>query len=365
MKSSATKVLERLRAQWPDETDALLIMEPNNRRYLSSFTGTAGLLLVTPNQSILVTDFRYWEQAQQQSPEWQIYRQQGSWLKALQEVLTKSNWKNIAIEYNYITLTQQELLTKALPDRNLLNQSSLIEIMRSVKDEAEQEKIARAVALADRGFEHILTYVQKRFRGSEGEVREKEIALELEFFLRKEGAEGIAFDFIVASGERSALPHGVATDKALQEGEFVTIDFGCRLDGYCSDTTRTFFLGKPTEEHQKVYRTVLQAQQEALEVLGPGKIGSDLDQVAREIIEKAGYGSYFGHGLGHGVGLVVHEKPQLSPSSDDILQVGQVVTVEPGIYIPQWGGVRIEDMVIITDSGCRNLTKAPKELICL
>ncbi|QGG46567.1 aminopeptidase P family protein [Heliorestis convoluta] len=356
---SATTALEKLRAHWPDQTDALLVMEPHNRRYLAGFTGTAGFLLITRQEEIVVTDFRYWEQAQQQSPQWKLYRQQGPWVKALQEIVTPSGWKNIALEYNHINLAQKEILTKALPDVTWTNQEGLLERIRSVKDIAEQEKVARAVALADQGYEHILAYMKERFRSSIP-LTEKEVALELEFYLRKEGAEGIAFDFIVASGLRSALPHGVATDKVIEAGELVTIDFGCRLDGYCSDTTRTFVMAKATEEQQKVYRTVLEAQQRALDFIGPGRKGSEVDAVARDSITKAGYGDYFGHGLGHGVGLVVHEKPQLSPSSKDILEVGQVVTIEPGIYIPHWGGVRIEDMVIITEEGCRNLTSAPK-----
>lgn len=350
--------LDRLRSNWDDGIDAYLIMQPENRRYLSAFTGSAGFLLISNNHEILAADFRYWEQVRQQSPEWELFQQKGQWVESLQEIVAGHGWRTVALEAESITLQQKQKLEEQIPQVSWVSFAGKVEKLRSVKDEQELEAIAQAVALADLGFQHILGYIRPG-------ISEREIALELEFYLRKNGAQGISFEFIVASGCRSSLPHGVASEKILQKGEFVTIDYGCVLNGYCSDTTRTIVLGHPNDEQKQVYGTVLEAQKFALDAVAPGKAGKDVDRLAREVIERAGYGDKFGHGLGHGVGLVVHENPRLSASSEDILEPGHVVTIEPGIYIPKWGGVRIEDMVIVTNDGCRNLTTAPKDLIIL
>lgn len=194
-------------------------------------------------------------------------------------------------------------------------------------------------------------------------MKEKEVALELEMFMKKQGASAISFDIIVASGLRSALPHGRASDKVIENGDFVTMDFGCVFNGYCSDMTRTVVMGKASDKHKKVYETVLRAQEAALEAIKPGISGKEADKVARDIITGEGFGEYFGHGLGHGVGLEVHEAPRLAPIGEKILEKNMVVTDEPGIYIPEFGGVRIEDLIVVTDNGCERLSTSPKKLI--
>ncbi|MTV49347.1 M24 family metallopeptidase [Heliobacillus mobilis] len=350
--------VDRLRAAWDDGVDVYLIQQPENRRYLSGFTGSAGFLIVSPEKKWIVTDFRYWEQARLQSTDWTLHQQQGAWTEALKELAAEQRWRTIAIEAAYVTVEQKEKLEKAFPTVDWVYQSGKIDQLRVRKDSAEQDAIARSASLADRGFEHILGVMRPG-------MTERDVALELEFFLRRQGAQGTSFEFIVASGERSALPHGVASEKVIEKGELLTLDFGCILDGYCSDMTRTVLFGQPTTEQRRVYDIVLEAQEKALSAIAAGKNGRDIDRLARQVIEQAGYGDHFGHGLGHGVGLVVHENPRLSPSSSDILETGQAVTVEPGIYVPGWGGVRIEDLVIVTDGGCRNLTSSPKELCVL
>ncbi|MBM7867910.1 M24 family metallopeptidase [Heliobacterium gestii] len=359
MTGSVQPRLAQLRQRWDGAIDALLILSPENRRYLSGFTGTAGFLLVDREGQWLATDFRYWEQAAQQAPQWTLLRQRGAWTETLQEAVADRGWRNIAVESDVVTLEQQQKLEKVLPDIQWVSRKGMVESLRVVKDQAEQAAITGAAALADRGFQHILGWMKPG-------MTERDVALELEFFLRREGAQAVSFEFIVASGQRSALPHGVASDKVIEAGDLLTLDFGCILDGYCSDMTRTVVFGRPTAEQRKVYDTVLEAQERALAAIAPGKSGRAIDRIARDVIEQAGYGERFGHGLGHGVGLVVHENPRLSTLSEDILEPGHVVTVEPGIYIPGWGGVRIEDLVIVTADGNRNLTSSPKkELLIL
>ncbi|MDD2421068.1 MAG: Xaa-Pro peptidase family protein [Heliobacteriaceae bacterium] len=350
--------VERLREQMAGDEDAFLIMQPENRRYLTGFTGSAGFLLVSREQCLLATDFRYWEQARRQSPDWELVPQQGSWVTCLREIVAARGWNRIALEADFITVHQQQALTAALPQVEWVPVTGRVEKLRVVKAPEELAAISRAVALADVGFQYILDAIRPG-------VTEREVALELEFFLRRLGSEGIPFEFIVASGHRAALPHGQASEKVLAQGDFLILDFGCIKGGYCSDMTRTVMVGQPTPEQREIYAVVRAAQEAALAVLAPGKSGGEVDQVAREVIKQAGYGEYFGHGLGHGVGLAVHEDPRLAPGENDLLAPGQVVTVEPGIYLPGRGGVRIEDLVIITKDGCRVLTGAPKELLVL
>jgi len=241
----------------------------------------------------------------------------------------------------------------------LKSTTGLVKKIRMIKDEAEIDKIREAVRITDVAFNHIRDYIKV------GSI-ERDIALELEFFMKKEGASKNAFDFIVASGKRSALPHGVASTKQLEEGDFLTMDFGTVYQGYHSDMTRTVVVGKqPDKKQEEIYQTVLKAQQKATEVVKAGVKGSEVDKVARDIITKAGYGDYFGHGLGHSLGLEIHENPRLSPRDDTKLESGMVVTVEPGIYLPDWSGVRIEDTVVVREDGCEVLTSSPKELLVI
>jgi Xaa-Pro aminopeptidase len=249
-------------------------------------------------------------------------------------------------------------LKEALPQAELVPQSKLVLELRSIKDANELEKIRQAIKLADDAFAHMLHFV-------EAGQTEEEISLELEFTMRREGASGGSFDFIVASGLRSSMPHGVASSKKVEVGDLLTMDYGAIFQGYCSDITRTLCFGEPTEKQQEIYEIVLRAQKAGIAALKPGIPGKEVDAVARQVITDAGYGDCFGHGLGHSVGLAIHEGPNLNLREERILQPGMVITIEPGIYIPDWGGVRIEDMAVITENGCEVLTQAPKEFIII
>jgi len=230
--------------------------------------------------------------------------------------------------------------------------------LRMIKDETELNIMREAAALSDRAFMHIISYLKPG-------MAERDVALELEWFMRNNGATGCAFEIIVASGERSALPHGIASERLIQANDWIILDFGAKYKGYCSDMTRMVMMGKPTAKQQDMYNIVLEAQCYTLAHLRPGMTGCEADALARNIITRYGYGAQFGHSTGHGLGLEVHEYPSLSSQSDIVLRAGMVVTVEPGIYLPHWGGVRIEDDVIITDDGIEVITKTTKQLFIL
>ncbi len=268
------------------------------------------------------------------------------------------SWKNpvVGLESSFVSLKLYEKFKDLLPTATFKNTENLIESLSVRKDPLEISKIRKAVRIADKAFSEILKMLKPG-------VREKDIALELENRMRKLGADGPSFDTIVASGQRSSMPHGRASDKKLKKGDFITIDFGCYFQGYSSDITRTVVLGKATEKQKKIYSVVLNTQKAACKAVKPGLACSHVDAVARDMIMKAGYGDYFGHGLGHGIGLLVHDGPVLSPRSNDILEPGNVITIEPGIYLPNWGGVRIEDDVLVTSDGAQILSKSPKELL--
>jgi Xaa-Pro aminopeptidase len=268
------------------------------------------------------------------------------------------NWNKarIGVEAAFLTLKNLNKLKDLLPQSNFISTENIVESFTMIKDNDEISKIKKAVRIAEKAFGDIIKKIKPG-------MKEKDIALDLEYKMRAFGADGPAFDTIVASGQRSSMPHGRASEKKLRKGEFVTIDFGCFYQGYASDITRTLVLGKANEKQKKVYNIVLSAQKAACKAIRPRIGGSEVDNVARDIIAKAGYGDNFGHGLGHGIGLLVHDGPVLSPRSNDTLSPGNVVTVEPGIYIHNWGGVRIEDDVLVTPNGGQILTKLPKELI--
>ncbi|SHJ67393.1 Xaa-Pro aminopeptidase [Anaerobranca californiensis DSM 14826] len=337
--------------------DGLLITQPQNRYYLSSFTGSSGYLLITEGEDVFLTDFRYTEQANKEIISGITILQHG--LNPLEDVLKeikRLGVKVLGFEREYVTYSGYLGYKKAFEGIELKAVEPVVEELRMVKDQEEIANMEKAIEIAGDAFAHILGFLKPG-------ITEKDVALELEFFMKRKGASGLAFTTIVASGYRSSLPHGVALDKVLEKGDFVKIDFGCIFNNYCSDLTRTVVLGKATDEQKKIYYTVLEAQEAALAGIKSGISGKDADWLAREIIYNKGYTENFGHGLGHGIGMVVHENPRLSPKAEDSLQVGNVVTVEPGIYIPNFGGVRIEDMVVITENGNRNLTKVTKELI--
>jgi len=339
------------------KVEAVLIQHLANRRYLSLFTGSSAYLYISHKQQVLLTDFRYLEQAAAQSPNYQIidYTKKGLY-ETLNILLEADQISSLGFESEGITYDQYEQYANKLHVEKLVPIRNWIESIRMIKSKEEIQSIQQAASIADQAFSHILTFIK------EG-VTEKDIALELEFFMKKQGAENLSFDTIVASGIRSSLPHGAPTNKKIEEGDFITMDFGCIYQGYCSDMTRTIVLGKANEKQKEIYNIVLAAQEKALENLGPKKTGKAIDKIARDIISEKGYGDYFGHGLGHSVGLEIHESPRLSVSGEEMLQPGMVVTVEPGIYIPHFGGVRIEDLVVITEDGIYNLATSPKDLI--
>lgn len=339
-----------------EKVDAYIVIRPENGRYLSGFTGGEATLFISLERACLLTDFRYIEQAKTQSPDFEIINSGQDHFDSLSEI--GQTVRRVGFEGDYVTYVDYGKLKNAFSQAELLSLPNLVSHLRSVKDESEIKLIRQAVQIADDAFAEVLKTIEIG-------QREEEIGLSLEFSMRRAGASGASFDFIIASGVRSALPHGTASSKRAQSGEFLTMDFGAIYQGYCSDITRTIFLGEPEDKHREVYDIVLAAQKAGIEAVIPGRTGKEVDAVARKLIEEAGYGEYFGHGLGHSVGLAIHEGPNLNKREDRVLEPGMVVTVEPGIYIPDWGGVRIEDIVLVTEKGCEVLTQAPKDFISI
>lgn len=334
-----------------------LITRPENRRYMTGFLGSAGTVLVTRESAYLLTDFRYVQQAKEQAPAYQIVRIGDPGQDALRDLVVAEKIEKIGFEQDFVTYVVHQQLEKSLP-ADLVPQSGMVEKLRMVKTEAEIAAMQRATLIAEAAFQQILPLIKVG-------TSEQAIALELEIAMRRLGAEGLAFSIIAASGPRSSLPHGAPTERLLETGDFLTLDFGAVSDGYRSDMTRTVVLGQPSAKQKEIYETVLAAQLKAQAAVAPGITGQAVDKVARDIITDAGYGEYFGHGLGHGVGLQVHEGPRASRTSEDVLEPGMIVTIEPGIYIPEFGGVRIEDMVLVTETGHQNFNRSAKELIII
>ncbi len=341
------------------QMDASIISGKENRRYFSGFTGSSGMVFIHPAACYLITDFRYIEQGKIECPDFKVVDapglKAGDFVKGLCEGL---GIQQLWFEEDVLTYKEHHTLTDAVKPAALVPDGGAVAKLRMVKSPEEIDKIRRAAALSDLGFSHLLRFIQPN-------MTEREVALELEFFLRKNGSDGLAFATIAASGINGALPHAQPGDKKLKMGELLTLDFGCILNGYCSDMTRTISFGQPPEALREIYQITLEAQLAVLEGLKPGITGVDADKLARDHITSMGYGAYFGHGLGHGVGLHVHEAPTLSPRGTETLAKGMVVTVEPGIYLPQVGGVRIEDLVVITEDGYENMTSSPKDLIII
>lgn len=337
--------------------DGMIITDAYNRRYISGFTGSSGYLYVSKNKKVMVTDFRYIEQATNQCVDYEIidYASNGL-IETINQQILDDGAKKVAFEANDITYKQFLEMKDILKGIELVDTKDIIEEIRMIKDEEELACIKKAASIGDQAFSHILSFLK------EG-ISERDVALELEFFMRKHGATKLSFDTIAASGKNSSLPHAHPTDKKLENGDFLTMDFGCVYKGYCSDMTRTVVIGKANEEQKKIYHTVLKAQLAALEGLKAGLTGEVVDKIARDIIYEAGYEGKFGHGLGHSVGLYIHEEPRLSPKGTKVLKENMIVTVEPGIYIPQFGGVRIEDQVCVKENGYINFTDSNKELI--
>lgn len=334
--------------------DALVILSPYNRRYLSNFTGSSGALVITKSNNYLVTDFRYVAQAKEQS-DYELVQQKSSVLDEVKRLLEDNHLKSVGFEGDLVTFRDYATLKEVA---DLVDIGGEIEKIRMIKEPFEIEIIQKAANIADDAYEHILKFIKAG-------MTEMEVNNELETFMRRCGASGSSFDTIVASGHRGALPHGVASTKVIEQGDMVTLDYGAIFDGYISDITRTLAVGNPSDEMKKIYDIVLNSQITALETIKAGMTGKEADKIARDIITQAGYGDKFGHSLGHGIGLEVHEGPGLSAKSEILLEENMCVTLEPGIYVNGLGGVRIEDDVLVTKNGLKRFTQSTKELIIL
>jgi Xaa-Pro aminopeptidase len=336
--------------------DAALVYDDSNRNYLSGFTGDESYAFITMDKAYFITDSRFTEQAQMEVSDFEVLEYKGLIEDFIKQLVLENNIKYLGVEEDRMTLASFEKYGSKLSDTNIVKLNQTIEKIRTIKDESEIETIAKAAEIADKAFDHILGFIKPG-------MREIDVALEIEFFMRKQGASRLSFPTIAASGKRSSLPHGSASDKVIEQGDFLTLDYGCVYNGYCSDMTRTLVIGKASDKQKEIYNAVLDAQEAALRAVRPGMKCFDLDKIARDIITERGYGDKFGHGLGHGVGRLVHESPRVSFKSNEVLDAGMIITDEPGIYIPGFGGVRIEDLVLVTNDGYKVLSNSPKHLI--
>ena len=349
------KLRDTLRSQ---ELDAMLVSSPENRRYLSGFTGSAGYLLVSQSDALLGTDFRYIEQAGRQAPDYRIERLPPA-MTWLPEMASQIGVSRIGFESRDLSVHTHAAFQKAIEESSLNNRPVLVETsdtldrLRAGKYTEEMELLGRAIEITDQAIQEVSSTIAAG-------MTEEQVAWDLEKAMRQRGAEGMAFDIIVAAGPNAALPHHLADDTVIREGVPVVIDMGARYQGYCADLTRTIVVGKPDEKFRRVYGIVLQAQLAAEERVRSGMTGEEVDAIARDIIADAGHGDNFGHSLGHGVGLAVHELPGVGPRAKDVIEDGMVFTVEPGVYLSEWGGVRIEDIVVMENGRARVLSKAPK-----
>ena len=360
--------VERLRAALRDQQlDALLVTNPENRRYLSGFTGhdsgadSAGTLLVTPESMTLITDGRYIEQAEHECPGVTLVRRAGRFAPLAAATILATGAGRVGFEATHVTVATRDDLADALREKageqsapELIATRALVEPLRAVKDPDELAAIERAVAITDDTFTHISAYLRAG-------LTERQVAQEIERYMIEQGAEGLAFESIVASGPNAALPHAVPSTRTIEMGEPITIDMGARYGGYCADMTRTVCLGVPGDEAQRTYDLVLRAQETCEAGIRPGMTGRQADALARDTFRAAGRAEQYLHGTGHGVGLEIHEDPRLGEQGEDsIIETGMVITVEPGLYVPGWGGVRIEDTALVTEDGIRVLTRSPK-----
>ncbi len=337
-----------------------LIISPENRKYFTGFESSDGFLLVSADRAVFITDGRYIEAAEKHISACEVMLL-GKTYPQIATILNEMNCRHLLVESTRMTVSTYNSLKGVLKNISISTDTTLdtiINSIRSIKTRNEVESIIKAQRIAEEAFEHILKFIKVG-------MTEKEIALELDFFMLRNGGEGLSFETIAVSGANSSMPHGVPSDKKIENGDFITLDFGTIINGYHSDMTRTVAVGFATDEMKNVYDIVLKAQNNSLANIRAGVSCKDGDEFARSVIRDCGYGQYFTHSTGHGVGVEIHEFPNLSPASDSILQVGNIVTVEPGIYIPDKFGVRIEDMALITENGCENLTNAPKDLIIL
>ena len=351
-----TRRLDQFRKRMHQEgLDGFLVLHSFNRNYLSGFTGSSGALLFGPSKTQFLTDSRYSVQAKSQVQGAEIVLQTRALLKDASDLVKKQKIKKLGFESVHVSHAAFEYLRLELPKVKLQPTKDLAEGLRLIKDAGEMAKMRAAARITDQTFHHILGYIKPG-------VKESDLAVEMEHYMRRQGASGPSFETIVASGWRAALPHGVASDKKVAKGDMIVFDFGCLLDGYCSDMTRMACVGRPSSEQKKVYSIVKRAQQAGLDLIKAGRKAGQIDEASRGLIRRAGYGSKFGHSLGHGVGVEVHEEPRLGPGAANVLQEGMAVTCEPGIYLEGKFGVRIEDLVLVTKNGHENLYRTSKEL---
>lgn len=380
----ATRRAQLIKELMQEPIDAVLINNPSNLYYYTGFTGGEAMFLMPVNGDVMstyafelcgisndshaitndwpdgyvITDSRYYEQVEKECEGLQLVKWESKGMAAtIQELLSEDKKIQVILEDD-MNLAQYMKLTEVCKNCAFTLGSKWIQKPRMVKDAEELAKLEQAEHIGDAAFTHILDIMKPG-------VSEREIALELEFFMKKQGASKLSFDTIVASGANGSMPHAQVTDRVLQSGDFVTMDFGCVYQGYCSDMTRTVAIGTPTDEMKKVYQIVLDANLRAMEQITAGKRCNEIDAVARDYIREQGYGDYFGHGLGHGVGLDIHEEPRFSPKCDVITQENMVITDEPGIYLPGQFGVRIEDLVVVKQDGYQKLSQSEKKLIIL
>lgn len=355
-------MIKKLQKALPKNCNGILITSEENRRYFTGFHSSAGLLLVTHSNALFLTDSRYIEAAQNKITDCSVME-----MKKLKEQLPdilqavdlhKKIMPKILVESEKLTVGELKNYRYLFKGARLstVGGDKIISSLREIKTQAELDSIIKAQRIAERAFDNVLNFIRPG-------VSEKDIALELDFYMLRNGAEALSFDTIAVSGKKSSMPHGVPDGKLIENGDFITMDFGAVVDGYHSDMTRTVCVGEPSDKQREIYNIVLSAQENALKTIKAGITAKDADAAARDIIKEAGYGEFFRHSTGHGVGIEIHEAPFVGGNPKIILKEGNVVTVEPGIYIPDEFGVRIEDMVYVTADGCLNLTKSPKELI--
>lgn len=354
--------LKKLSIGLSNQYTAALISCEANLYYLTGFANSEGTLFVTRSKSYLLVDFRYAEAARKNVTNCEVVVYE-RYEESLAELLKKHGIKEVMVEASHTTLSSAQQLKKIFSktDCKLITNDmldKLISNLRIIKSTDEIEKIEKAQRITEEAYLELLGMVKPG-------ISESQLALELEFLMRKKGASGVSFDLITITGKKTSMPHGVPGQEIVSKGDFVTFDIGAVFEGYHSDMTRTVAVGEVSDEQRKIYDIVLEAQLTALAKVKAGMKASDVDKVARDVIESYGYGDYFKHSTGHGVGLDIHEQPFISSRSDKILSAGMVITVEPGIYLPDKFGVRIEDMVVVTADGCKNLASLPKELVVL
>lgn len=340
--------------------DGILVSDGYNMRYISGFTGGEGQLVITDKSRILLTDSRYTVAAKLQAPDFEVIQvdnqRGGSYIEKTNEIIASDGIQKLGFEGSKVTFEQYNQFRSKLNCSELVPLQDELEALRVVKTQEEIDNLRMAEHIGDLAFSGILEYIKPG-------VTELEIAARLEFLMKTNGAEKLSFETIVAAGDNGAKPHAEPGNRTINNGDLVTMDFGCRYNGYCSDMTRTVCVGKANDKQREIYNIVLEAQTAVLDCIKAGKAGREYDKIARDIIGNAGYSECFGHGLGHSVGLEIHENPRLSRGEEKIILPGTIETVEPGIYIAGFGGVRIEDMILVTADGCENFTHSEKKLI--